>query len=339
MSPIERYLCTLFSASTANAEQTVQTLWSGYGSIIRYQLSYPEQTKQPQSIIVKSISPPDSATHPRGWNTQRSHQRKLKSYQVEKNWYQQWAKHCPVTSPVAECYGVIEFDERNQHTLAIVLEDLDASGYPRRHQQLTVNQTKPCLQWLANFHATFLKTSPSPQWSEGLWATGTYWHLDTRPDEYKAMAESPLKQQAQAIDQRLNDCRYKTLVHGDAKVANFCFSDDDQQVAAVDFQYVGGGCGMKDVIYFLGSCLSEYDCQQHHQQLLNFYFEQLQSALIQQRNPIDFKRLEKEWRSLYTLAWADFQRFLLGWSPQHAKNNDFIQAMAVHAIKQIDKYA
>jgi Ser/Thr protein kinase RdoA (MazF antagonist) len=60
---------------------------------------------------------------------------------------------------------------------------------------------------------------------------------------------------AAVIDQVLNNCSYQTIVHGDAKLANFCFSKEGA-VSAVDFQYVGGGCGMKDVAYFLGSCLT-----------------------------------------------------------------------------------
>jgi thiamine kinase-like enzyme len=67
-----------------------------------------------------------------------------------------------------------------------------------------------------------------------------------------------LKEAAPVIDEKLNTCAYKTFVHGDAKLANFCFAPDGQ-VAGVDFQYVGGGCGMKDVAYFIGSCLNEKD--------------------------------------------------------------------------------
>ena len=53
----------------------------------------------------------------------------------------------------------------------------------------------------------------------------------------------------------------------------------DRQVAAVDFQYVGGGCGIKDVAYFIGSCLYEEDCERYEEGLLDWYFSQLKEAL------------------------------------------------------------
>ena len=74
------------------------------------------------------------------------------------------------------------------------------------------------------------------------------------------MQNADLKKAAQGIDKRLQSARFQTLVHGDAKLANFCFSDVGQ-VAAVDFQYVGKGCGMKDVAYFISSCFNEEDCE------------------------------------------------------------------------------
>ena len=77
------------------------------------------------------------------------------------------------------------------------------------------------------------------------------------------------------IDARLSRCRYQTLVHGDAKIANFCLPPEGGSVAAVDFQYVGGGCGMKDVAYFLSSCLEPYELSQKAPPLLDHYFDAL----------------------------------------------------------------
>jgi hypothetical protein len=33
--------------------------------------------------VIKYVKLPDQGLHPRGWNTDRSHQRKIRSYQVE----------------------------------------------------------------------------------------------------------------------------------------------------------------------------------------------------------------------------------------------------------------
>jgi aminoglycoside phosphotransferase (APT) family kinase protein len=59
-----------------------------------------------------------------------------------------------------------------------------------------------------------------------LWKTGTYWHLKIRPDELAALTDAALKKAAPAINQKLQQAKYKTFVHGDAKLENFCFSKD-----------------------------------------------------------------------------------------------------------------
>ena len=155
----------------------------------------------------------------------------------------------------------------------MILEDIDASGYPQRLGSLDRSAVMLCLQWLANFHAVFMEMSSSSSTATAassssasekgkdkaglLWEVGTYWHLATRPDELASMDDvDHLRTYAHAIDARLNRCQYTTLVHGDAKSANFCFNSDVTAVAAVDFQYVGKGCGMKDVCYLLASSLS-----------------------------------------------------------------------------------
>ena len=288
----------------------VQSLWSGYGQITRYQL-YGCDTP---SIIAKHIQPPTESRHPRGWNTDLGHQRKLRSYEVETIWYQNWAARCTQGCYVPHCLGI----QREAGAIIILLEDLDAAGYPDRLHRVDQHALETCLSWLAHFHARFLDETPN-----GLWPVGTYWHLDTRPDELAAMANGPLKNAASRLDQTLNQARFKTLVHGDAKVANFCFSTDRQRVAAVDFQYVGGGCGIKDVAYFLGSCLTENECERLEQDCLEFYFAAMRDGLRQWDKQVDFCALEAEWRSLFPVAWADFYRFLQGWMPGHKKVNDY----------------
>jgi thiamine kinase-like enzyme len=170
---------------------------------------------------------------------------------------------------------------------------------------------------------------------EGLWEVGTYWHLATRPDELRALDDSKLKKAAAEIDARLSKASFKTLVHGDAKLANFCFSDNGGEVAAVDFQYVGGGCGMKDVAYFIGSCLDEQACEAKEEELLDCYFNYLREALGERQKPVDPNEVISEWRRLYHLAWADFHRFLKGWCPGHWKINGYSERICREVYSQI----
>lgn len=303
--------------------EDVQTLWSGYGKIMRYGLNGGEG----EQLVIKHVKLPGQAHHPRGWNTDLSHQRKIKSYHVESEWYRNWSRLCDDSCRVPRCIALEEGDNE----FLMVLEDLDASGFPVRKDSVSVDEMKTCLHWLAHFHATFMGEAPG-----GLWKVGTYWHLDTRPDELTALQDSELKAAAESIDQALRSAQHQTLVHGDAKLANFCFSRSGQRVAAVDFQYVGGGCGMKDVAYFIGSCLYEQDCERYETALLDYYFAQLSKALQDREKNIDPEVLEREWRELYPLAWTDFHRFVKGWSPGHWKIHGYSERIAREVIKQMN---
>ncbi|NND98155.1 MAG: choline kinase, partial [Pirellulaceae bacterium] len=198
--------------------EVVQTLWSGYGQILRVGIDDGDRG----SVIVKHVAPPTQANHPRGWATDHSHQRKLQSYRVEACWYSGWSDRCSSACRVPECLLV---DQRDDQTI-FVMEDLNAAGFSQRRSSLDLATIKTCLRWLASFHATFLGEAPT-----GLWPTGTYWHLDTRPDEWDAMETGPLKCAAKQIDQALAASAFQTIVHGDAKIANFCFADQGQGVA------------------------------------------------------------------------------------------------------------
>lgn len=295
-------------ASHVELGERVQQLWGGYGELRRVQL----QGTRIHSAIVKIVSPPAEREFARDAAKLRSHRRKLRSYQIELAFYQDYAKHSEPAWRVPE----LLFGEAHAGRFLLGLEDLDQAGFPERRSRCSAQEIAACLAWLAAFHARFLGTSP-----DVLWKVGSYWHLATRPDELARLESVELRRAAAGIDQRLNSARFRTLVHGDAKLANFCFSRAGQDVAAVDFQYVGGGVGVKDVAYFLSSCLSPGECDRHVAAYIDLYFDALRTALSVRNSPLspEYGELEAEWRALFPWAWADFQRFLLGWAPAYAK--------------------
>ena len=301
-------------ASALLQQEVIQDLWSGYGKILRIGL----ENAPLKSVVVKHVQLPKSDRHPKGWNTAIGHQRKLKSYSVEANWYRTYSSLSAARLP--QCLAL----ETKGNEVLMVLEDLNAAGFHLRKTTVTWEEIKPCLAWLAQFHASFLG-----QPTDGLWEVGTYWNLETRPQEWDALDDKALKETAAIIDRKLNSCTFKTIVHGDAKLANFCFAEDGL-VAGVDFQYVGGGCGMKDLAYFIGSCLDEEACERLESVILDTYFQFLQLEL---NEPND--ALETEWRSLYRVAWADFHRFIKGWSPEHWKINAYSERITQEVIRSL----
>ncbi len=224
LDPTDRlinYILRLTRATSIDSKELLQTPWSGYGEIVRYQLSGASFA----SVIVKQICFKNKTHHPRGWDTEYSHIRKLRSYEVEQAWYSHWAQRCDNACQVAKCLGA----DSGGNEITLVLEDLDRSGFSARKSALNRTKTKVCLDWLASFHAQFINDQ-----FRDLWPIGRYWHLATRPDEWQIMADSALKSAASMIDQQLNNCTYQTIIHGDTKVDNFCFTPDMRSVAAVD---------------------------------------------------------------------------------------------------------
>ncbi|XP_033837599.1 uncharacterized protein pkdc [Periophthalmus magnuspinnatus] len=301
------------AATSLRVGAKIQTLWSGYGEIVRVHL---EGCERP-SVVVKHVQFPAETDQ----STDLSHIRKVRSYQVETHWYQNYCTNpsCRIPTCLASC--------SRGNEMLIVLEDLDVAGYDQRRSSVGDKEMRACLRWLAHFHSLFLGRVP-----DGLWPVGTYWHLETRPDELEAMDDAELKAAALHIDKILTNCHFKTIVHGDAKLANFCFSKSGTEVAAVDFQYVGGGCGMKDVVYFLGSCMEERECEKRVPALLDHYFSELEDAVDKD---VEFAALEKEWREMFAFAWTDFHRFLLGWMPGHWKINRYSKKLTKEVLHKL----
>ncbi len=304
-----------------NSVEVIQSLWSGYGELVRLVF-------QKSSVIVKHVKLPKPSAHPRGWNTELSHQRKLHSYQVEVSWYQQFAQTVDERCRVPR--GLKCFQTDNEWL--IVMEDLVQAGYPKVVAKASTSHLRACLSWLAHFHACYIGVH-----NDKLWKTGTYWHLATRPDELKALDDYELKQAAGLIDSTLAHAKYQTIVHGDAKLANFCFDQTDSLVAAVDFQYVGHGCAMKDVALFMSSAVTPQLCSEMESWVLDTYFAELTQALQIYQPYLDPEDVEREWRPLFAVAWADFQRFVKGWSPGHWKINPYTEALTAKAIASLKR--
>jgi thiamine kinase-like enzyme len=282
----------------------VQSLWSGYGAIVRYWTF-----KNQQPLIAKIINIHAIPQHPRGWSGETSHQRKLSSFVNEQRFYQGYGSVLFNIARVPQYLDAIHTDD----AMVLLLADVDAQGFAKRVSHPTADELWQCLAWLAQLHAFFLQQGVPTT----LWQRGNYWHLATRADEYQKMADGELKQKAHALDDALAQAQYQTLLHGDAKIANFCFSDD--ACLALDFQYVGAGVGVVDVMYFLGSCMNEHDLEGGGDAAFDYYFDMLKAALTQDYVHQHWTSLETEWRALIPVAWADFSRFLAGWSPSHHK--------------------
>ncbi|MEL0630521.1 phosphotransferase [Psychromonas aquatilis] len=326
---LKNTLLSLTNAKSIQQVQLIQGVWGGYGELLRVTV----QGGRVNSLVVKSVHTPQPSSHPKGWNTKRSHQRKLHSYQVEANWYKNYAHQLNSQCYVPRCFAA----QSDQQSHLLVLEDLTDLGYPIVKTTVTVEEAKKCIKWLAHFHALHLHKSDQNNYND-LWETGTYWHLATRPDELAALQDMPLKLAATRIDQILTDTPFQTLVHGDAKLANFCFSEDAKQVAAVDFQYVGGGCGMKDLILFISSAIPPEHCARLQNSLIDYYFACLSEAVVATGKGIDPMKLEQAWRPLYAIAWADFQRFVKGWSPNHWKINDYTENLTAQALSSLTQF-
>ena len=124
------------------------------------------------------------------------------------------------------------------------------TNLPGRKAPLSKAHAEAALEALAVLHAAYwgsahADAAAGPGPGGGLQRQGTYWHLDTRPDEHEAMPrkgwEGRLRLAARAIDERLKADPLQTVCHGDPKDDNMLFAVDGDKVVAHlhDFQYCG----------------------------------------------------------------------------------------------------
>ncbi|WP_371373215.1 phosphotransferase [Thalassotalea aquiviva] len=347
LTPLQQQaLCDALLCEKIINIEPMQSLWAGKGELVRLTLQLNNDisfTPKTCSVVVKKIDFQAGSEHPYGWHSTFSEQRKRKSYQVEFNWYRQFgeklnARNTGAIAMSAMYFPKLVYSESSEQGMILALEDL-APNFPQRFtlgkdDRPSHRQIKSCIRWLTLLHAKTLSFPVS-----GLWAVGGYWHLETRPDEWQAITDLTLKRAAKAIDERLRLSPYQCIIHGDAKLANFCFSECNEHAAAVDFQYVGQGPGVKDLMLLLSSVMPDTRLQLEASSFVDFYFKQLRIALAHFQPQVNANDVIANWRSLYPMAWADFHRFLTGWKPGHWKIGGYCKQQTDIALSALSQSA
>jgi len=227
---------------------------------------------------------------------------------------------------------LVEANGRGQLTL--VMRD-QRDEFPSSAGALSLAQAKAALSWLAAFHAHFWGQPPPA----GLWEQGTFWHLDTRREEFTQMDWRALADAAEQIDAYLkgeagDSVRdHMTVVHGDFKEANLLFSADGSRCAAHDFQYCGGGLGAKDIAYLFCSGLGSGLLPAREGELLAHYHGELTARLGPRGLGEGYTPAVMARHLDYALA--DFVRFMDGWG--YWGNNAWAEAKVAAFLETLGR--
>ncbi|OQR92685.1 hypothetical protein THRCLA_08627 [Thraustotheca clavata] len=283
-----------FSDASIQSKSELCSLWAGYGSIYRVQLS------NGLNVIVKSIAPPKSDSV--------SNQRKLRSYEVEGYFYQHLSAKSQARLP-----SVYSIEHYEGPRFSFVLENL-SSSFPDNAYSMSGKYLDAALDWLANFHASYWNYSND---DHGVGTDGGYWYLATRQEELEAMGNdnlsNKLRTNAKMIDARTRDPQFETLLHGDAKSANMLWKKSGNEItcAWVDFQYVGQGLGARDLAYMLCSSTNR-SALKNLDQILHRYFTTFDQTMVKLGRSDHGYTLEKL-KEHFEWCLLDYVRFMAGW--------------------------
>lgn len=327
----------------------VASLWAGYGEVERLEVQYASQrtvspdvtpATPPATLVMKTVSPPAVVSGP----DLVGHARKIKSYQVEAEFYKHHARG--LISAGLRIPTPIFIDAQPPASFTFILSDLAQGSFQPSRGNLSMAQLETALQWLACLHARYHGDSLPTD----LWPVGGFWHLETRQDEMNNMdAEwADLKSLAPSLDAYLRGLqvpfsadqesaqpefdvsqqgpssstsgppRHTTILHGDFKSENLMFGaaeDGSPACAAYDFQYCGAGFGAKDVVYLL--CSSTNDrllSSSGEEKLLRHYHTALQFELRKLGKDADadaytFSLMMEH----FEVSLLDYVRFMAGW--------------------------
>ena len=256
------------------SQNQIARLWAGMGSIVRLECikkysSVSDESKK-TIIIAKRIE----CSNPRSFGDKR----KAASYRVEASFY--GSKYCKDLSDNHICCRGLHTEDDGDGSITILMTPLPNNIL----HSMDGDIAKAAVRSVARLHAYFWGTAKSNAAVKdvGLAEQGTYWYLDTRPDEYDTMdsrsgLSGKLKKAAHGIDASLKEHEYQTICHGDLKACNMSMSTDPSYVTFVDFQYMGKACPAKDLAYLFvcGMDVDDDFEERQESELLQLYIEEL----------------------------------------------------------------
>jgi 3'-phosphoadenosine 5'-phosphosulfate (PAPS) 3'-phosphatase len=228
---------------------------------------------------------------------------------------------------------------------ALLLEDFSPDDGWSQIGLLSGTTLRAALTSLAEMHAFFWGFTNDKDYdtlSEAVWNQGSYWvpekqasnqfeNIDPQWRKHRANFAAALDvagvtghgavtlenlgallaKYAVRIAERVHavDCSHRTLIHGDAKAANFFFRDLDTAgsgpgVGLIDFQWTGWGAGVVDVAYLIASSadISELsDDGRAELELLKYYRDQVVHFLAR------FGKADNVAMALQLLPWEDLR--------------------------------
>ena len=221
------------------------------GDVGRIRLSWDPAGAGPESVIVKFPTLRVS-------NLETG--KGLLAYEREMRFYQNFSVDCPLSPPAF--YGGSDVSGEGDYLL--LMEDLESFRFVSQLEGLSVQDASACMAGLARMHAYYWE-KPELDVVDSLyqfsdWADiyapiiATGWPLfqkdfgDLIPPEMLPMYE-PGNAAAGAIFRYFSERRPKTLLHGDARIENFCFDASSGAARAYDWQLAAAGPGIYDVMY------------------------------------------------------------------------------------------
>lgn len=302
-----------------------------YGEITRLHMDF--ANGDPIDLIVKRVNPKPITKIGFDMRNATEYRRFLKGFLVEARFYTAFFDELAAANFITP-YLWHATQMREGEPFTLVLEDLS----PRFHRgangqvrQMSSDETRAAIRWLARFHARFWEKDDMAKGQ--LWTRGSYWHLDELGElEFAAVPQGfanrymdaeewrRLSAAARSIDARLagrnatmpadaqTELRHRTLVHGDAKPENILCSGQkgrDVECAGLDFAWVGEGYGMYDVMYLLWDKLAQSEVDDHLKAYRETLLQQLPALSADAYTPHVMKQH-------FELCVVDFIRWQVG---------------------------